>query len=391
MQERGARSGASVRRDQTDGVADGGHPLFSLFATFSTTFSEHVLYIGRIFDQLMSALPRFGEVLRDQPKQFFLGMAVPESTCSVGGGYFFALCFVGEQANQGEYVTRVRVFRLLQRGGVGDDAHHFLFELLSLIEDADRVAIALRHLATVDSGDNGHFVQDVRLRDRQDRFAVSEPIIEPDGQVAADLKILLLVRSDRYLRSSINEDVGRLQDGVIEEAGIGAQSLGNLVLVGHSFLQLGYGSQRVENPGQLIDLGDVTLQKEIGLLRVETEGEVVECYIERILAQRLSIVQRRQRMVIDDEEVGLECIMQRNVLTDGTEVIAQMQGPGWLDTGDDDRGEGCVGICRSVTHEFGSWTLDRVLPGRLVYVQSKPFCSDASGPLEDTIEGVRSS
>ena len=160
----------------------------------------------------------------------------------------------------------------IHRRGVGDDAHHLLAERLPLLEHADVVAVALRHLLAVEARHHRRLFEDVGVGDLED---LAELIVELGGDVAGDLDVLLLVLPHRHQVGQVDEDVGRLEHGIGEQAVIGHETLRHLVLVAGGPLKQPHGRDAGEHPGELGHLGHVLLGEEHGLRGVEAEGQVV--------------------------------------------------------------------------------------------------------------------
>ncbi len=105
---------------------------------------------------------------------------------------------------------------------------------------------------------------------------VPEPVVEPDGQLAGQLEVLALVVADRHPLGVVEQDVGRLEHRVGEQAHPDRVLAGALVLeLGHP-AQLAHGGRALEQPGHLGVLGHVALDEEGAPLGVEAGGQQVE-------------------------------------------------------------------------------------------------------------------
>ncbi len=164
-------------------------------------------------------------------------------------------------------------------------------------------------------------VEDVGLGDDED---LAELLVELAGDVAGHLEVLLLVLAHRDEVGQVDEDVRRLQHRVGEQAVVGRDPLGDLVLVADGPLQQSHGRDAGEDPGELGDLGDVLLGKKGALLGVEPEREKVQSHSHRVLPQKRGVLYRRQRVVAGDEVEGIVPLLQRDVLAECPEVVAQM-------------------------------------------------------------------
>ena len=144
---------------------------------------------------------------------------------------------------------------------------HFLRIAFGLVEDLDRVLVALGHLPAVEPRHHGHSLEDVGLGQPEDRLALAVDVVEPLGDVARDLQVLLLVLAHRDDVGVVEQDVGRLEHRVGEQAVLGGDPLGLLVLVADALLQPAHRGDARQEPGQLGRLGHVRLDEEGCLLR----------------------------------------------------------------------------------------------------------------------------
>ena len=133
----------------------------------------------------------------------------------------------------------------------------------------------------------------------------------------------------------VDEDVGRHQHRVGEQADGRARCPCDLVLVGVRPLEQAHAGDRREDPGQLGHLGHVRLAEEGRLRGVEAERQVVEGDVADVLAQERGVLDRRQGVVVGDEVEALALVLQRDVLPDGAEVVAEVQLARRLDAGED--------------------------------------------------------
>lgn len=163
-------------------------------------------------------------------------------------------------------------------------------------------------------------------------------MVEPLGQIAGDLDVLHLIEPDRHHIAVVDQDVGGHQDGIGEQAGIGGESLGDLVLVGVTLLQQAHLRDRHQQPRQLGDFGHVRLAEQRRPLRIESQSQQVNRRILRKPAQRLRIANGRQGVQIGDEVERLIVVLQVDVLLDRTEVIAPVESTCGLDTGENTHG-----------------------------------------------------
>jgi len=282
-------------------------------------------------------------VLLDQLQQLAFGVAVAVVGTLVLFSDFRPGLLVGEEPDEREDGVAFRFHRLRERNGGRFDRINFFFERFSFVKYANRVAIAFGHFLPVQARHRRHAVEDVRFGNGEKWGPfVAVRAVEAPGEVAGDFEVLLLVAPDGYAQARlgggvVSEDVGRLQDRVVEQARVGRESLIDFLLVRDPFFETAGGQKREKDPRQLRDLRHVRLHEERGLVGVEAQREVVERHVQRVTAQRLGVLHGRQRMVVDDEVerfVGL--LLELDVLADGAEVVAQVQLPGRLNAAGDD-------------------------------------------------------
>ena len=227
----------------------------------------------------------------------------------------------------------LRLLGLLHRPGVGRDPHDLLLEGSRLLEDLDRVLVALAHLLPVGAGYLGPPLHQPRLRQRE-HLAVE--VVEGAGQVAADLDVLHLVFAHRHHRGVVGEDVGRHQDGIGEQAGVGRQAAGLLVFEGMAPLEQAHWRDGHQEPGELRHLRHVRLHEQDGPLRVEAQRHQVERRIPHEAPQHGWIADGRERMEVGDEVVGLgrglvvASRLELDVLADRPEIVAPVKPAGRL-------------------------------------------------------------
>ena len=166
-------------------------------------------------------------------------------------------------------------------------------------------------------------------------------MVEAGGQVAADLDVLHLVLAHRHHVGIVDQDVGRHQHRIGEQAGVGRQPLGLLVLVGVAPLQQAHRRAGHQQPAQFGDLGHVGLHEQRRPVGIEPQGQQVDGGVERVLRQRLPVADGRQGVQVGDEVEGvLRLALQVDVLPDRAEVVAPVESARRLNAGKDTHGKG---------------------------------------------------
>jgi hypothetical protein len=74
-------------------------------------------------------------------------------------------------------------------------------------------------------------------------------------------------------------------------------------------------------------LGPVRLAEEDRLVRVESQGQQVGRHLVRVAPDDLAIVGRGQRVVVDDAVDRVAALLQRDVVAEGAQVVAQVRQP----------------------------------------------------------------
>ena len=105
------------------------------------------------------------------------------------------------------------------------------------------------------------------------------------GQVAGELQVLALIVAHGDPLGVVEEDVGRLEDGVGEEPDPHRLGLPALVLELRHPAQLPDGGRALEEPGQPGVLGHVALDEEGADVGIEADGQQVGGRLQRPAGQ----------------------------------------------------------------------------------------------------------
>ena len=300
---------------------------------------EDLVDVGGAVHQFGAACAGRAEVVEQQLEQRLLGVAVAETggarvAVARGQRHGARVVLAGDGAEDLEDVVGVRVLGVAHALGVGLDRHDPLAQGLLLLEGVDGVAVALRHLLAVDAGQQGRVGgeavggqgEDLRL----------ELAVEALRHVAGEFQVLHLVLADGHQLGVDGEDVRGLQDRIGEQADVGGDALGELVLVADRFFHQRHRADAGEQPGQLGDLGHGLLQVDAGLRRVQAEGQVVDDDLADAGAQGGRVARRGQRVVGRHEHVQFVALrLQVEELADRAGVVAEVELAGGLDAGED--------------------------------------------------------
>ncbi|MNI64710.1 hypothetical protein D3C73_1201710 [compost metagenome] len=139
--------------------------------------------------------------------------------------------------------------------------------------------VTLAHLAAIQARQGCHLLVDHHLRQREILLAVH--VVEALGEVARHLDVLDLVTAHRYLVGLEDQDVGRHQHRVHEQAGADTcvlvlaflTVLVHRCLVGMGTVEDALAGDGGQEPHQLGGLADVALAVEPHVFRVQATGQ----------------------------------------------------------------------------------------------------------------------
>ena len=199
-------------------------------------------------------------------------------------------------------------------------------------EDRDRVAGALAHLAHAIGSEHDRRIGEDRLRLGEDRRIAA---VEGAHDLAAELEMRRLVLADGDARRLVDDDVGGLEDGVVEQAEAVFLAVLLRLLVRRVALRPRDRHAGVEDPRQLRVLWDVGLADQRRALGVDPNGEQVEDHLVRQPTEERPVVDGGERMKVDDGVDRVIPILERHVVHLRPEVVAEVRRARWLDAGED--------------------------------------------------------
>ena len=194
--------------------------------------------------------------------------------------------------------------------------------------DADDVAVALRHLASVRPREPG------RRREPDVGFGEHVPVelVEPAGDLPGELHVGLLVLADRHHGRVVHDDVRRLQDGIPEEP-VGVEvlllQLLDEFLVGRDALQPAERHHHREQQMEFGVLGHLRLDEERAALWIEPHREPVGGDLEgaRPEVARVLVV-GGQRVPVHDAVEGVELVLHRHPVAVRPHQVPEVGRPG---------------------------------------------------------------
>jgi hypothetical protein len=169
-----------------------------------------------------------------------------------------------------------------------------------------------------------------RLRLGQHRRVGAIDIVEAARHFTRHLDVRRLVLADRHVGGLVNQDVGRLQQRVAEQAvGRRFAVLLELVLVAGDALQPAQRRAHRQQREQLGMLGQAALDEQRGLLGVDARGQPVHHHVVDIaLDVGMVLVVRGHRMPVGHEKEAVELGLQAHPVLQRAMVVAQMQRAG---------------------------------------------------------------
>ena len=197
------------------------------------------------------------------------------------------------------------------------------------LDDARGRGGRLRHLrgGLLEVRDLGGGLEDVGLG-QPERLLVA--VVEALCQVAGQLEVLALVLADRHVVRPVEQDVGRLEDRVGEQA----DARGPLPRLRRLVLELGHppglaeAGQALQHPRELGVRGDLALHEDRRPLRVDAHRQQLRRGPQGAFAQHLGVVLDGDRVQVRDEEERLVVALQVDPLPQRAQVVAEVEGVG---------------------------------------------------------------
>ena len=188
----------------------------------------------------------------------------------------------------------------------------------------NRVPVALAHLLAVQARHHRRLLANPRFGQNKGR-----PVgfVELDGNVARDLHMLLLVAPDGHDIRIINQNIGRHQHRIRQQAVIRRKAARDFVLVTVAPFQQAHRRDGGENPGKLRHLRHIGLPEQKRPFRVQTAGQKIQRHVPRVAPPLLRVEERRHRMIIGDEIKGLALLLQLDGRLHHAKVVSQVQRP----------------------------------------------------------------
>ena len=137
-------------------------------------------------------------------------------------------------------------------------------------------------------------------------------------------------------RRLVDHDVGGLENRVREEPVVDVVGLLRLLfLVCRRSLEPAHRRHRAQEPGQLCVLRTVALDEERAPVGIQPEREQSRRHLAGLRPEQLRVMRARERVVVDDAVDRLVLGLERDVVSDRPEVVAEMKDPRRLDARED--------------------------------------------------------
>src|ERR1035437_4593597 len=217
---------------------------------------------------------------------------------------------------------RIALVGLSLARGIRHGGAQLLPDRVRLLEKSDRVAERFRHLRLPVEPDNPARGRETRLRLRKVRRLRREAAVPVACDDPRQLEVLDLVFAHGNEVRVVEQDVRRLQDGVIEDPRHHLLLLRRLLLERNLPLELAERRDRVENPRELGMLGHLRLDEQGRLRRVDPGGEEPHRHFLRAPLQFPRLVGRRNGVVVHDAEERLELVLQLHPVLHRPEVVS---------------------------------------------------------------------
>ncbi len=154
---------------------------------------------------------------------------------------------------------------------------------------------------------------------------LAKGVVEPASHFAGELDVRQLISAHRHRRRLVDQNVGRHEDGVGQQAKAGGAVAGLLVLVGRQLLELGHRHLGPQQPRQFDVLRDVGLHHENRALGVQARRQVLGSDVEHALGHQRRVVGHGDGVVVHHGVDAIVSLLQRQHPLDRTVIVAQVE------------------------------------------------------------------
>lgn len=219
---------------------------------------------------------------------------------------------------------------------VRDGALEQTHDILRLIHQADAagiVVLGLRHfgLGVGQTHDARADLGDIRLRQLEH---VAVDAVEPLGDVARQLDVLLLVLAHRNKIRLIQQDIRRHQRGIGKQAAVDIVGIFcTFILELRHAAQLAEHGIAVEHPAEFCVLMHMALDEQHVLLRVQTAGDILRQLLHCAATQVCRVLPDGNGVKVRHKVIAIEFLCTVAPVPDRAEVGAERQVARRLDAG----------------------------------------------------------
>jgi segregation and condensation protein A len=251
--------------------------------------------------------------------------------------------------------------------GVGDCTFELLHDGLGVVNEVDAAKVGVVGLRHLRPGVLQAHHAGTRLRG--DGFwndeGVAKAVVEAHRSVARDLDVLSLILTDGYVIGVVQENVGGLEGRVGEKPTTDKIlfAFGRLVFeLGHP-RELAVADGALHHPTKLVVFGHVALGKDCCHAGVEADGEQHGGGAQGRSTDLARLVSDCQGMQVDYSVERIGLVLTVDPVTQGSEVVTDVQITGGLDTRQDTwLRPRCWNGCRSVVGHVRDDTAGRPAP-----------------------------
>ena len=163
--------------------------------------------------------------------------------------------------------------------------------------------------------------------------------VEAAGDLAGEFDVGDLILADGDVVRLVEEDVGRLEERVAEEAvcvEVFSRSCSCWSFYVGTRSSHGQRGEHAEEGKEFGVLGDVGLDEDRRALGVEAGGEEVQGDVTDVLAEGRGVgVVGGEGVKVCDEEVAVVLVLEPGPVVERAHVVAEVQAAGWAHAGED--------------------------------------------------------
>ena len=284
---------------------------------------QHVFHVIEVGLELVTTFANGLEVIVHGLGRVFLQLARTAHADLLGDFRGIATRANGSRRKQARHARTILGIERDHALGIGLALLDALGSFFGRHGNGNGVAIALRHLATVEARKQRH-VREQRV-DLGEHLAVA--VVEAAGDGARELNVGQLVAADWHHVALAEQNVACLMDGIGEQKAreLVARCL-HLGLHRGVALQLGLAHERKEGQHELVARRHCGVAVNHGLVRIEAARQVIHDHVVHVVLNMLSGIAVGNNLVVGNEHVGAAAFfLQLDAAFQRAEIVAQMQ------------------------------------------------------------------